>query len=153
SMNMPYPRHGKLCVNVVIIMGTFARDHDLGRVLGNDSGVITERAPDTVRGADIAFYSYARLPRGPLPKGYAPTSPEIIFEVLSPGDRSPKVLAKVAEYLEANVLVVCVLDPQTQTLTVYRSEQPPQVLGADEELTLPELHPDFRVVVRMFLEE
>ena len=33
-------------------------EHDLGHVLSNDSGVITERDPDTVRGADISFYSY-----------------------------------------------------------------------------------------------
>jgi hypothetical protein len=39
-------------------------------VLSNDTGVVTERGPDTVRGADISFYSYARVPKGPLPDRY-----------------------------------------------------------------------------------
>ena len=37
---------------------------DLGRVVTNDSGIVTQRDPDTVRGADVAYYSYARLPKG-----------------------------------------------------------------------------------------
>ena len=49
------------------ILGNHVYDNDLGRVLSNDSGVITERGPDTVRGADVCFYSFVRVPKGPLP--------------------------------------------------------------------------------------
>ena len=34
----------------------------------NDSGVVTERDPDTLRGADVAFYCFARVPRESLPR-------------------------------------------------------------------------------------
>ena len=50
------------------IIGNFVEEHRLGRRLTNDSGVITERDPDTVRGADVAFYSFARVPPGPMPR-------------------------------------------------------------------------------------
>src|SRR5271155_2912612 len=66
-MSMPKPRHGEICGNAVLILGSCAREHALGRVLSNDTGVITERGPDTVRGADVSFYSFARVPKGPLP--------------------------------------------------------------------------------------
>ena len=69
------PRHGQICAEVVWIAPALREDHDLGHVVSNDSGVITERDPDTVRGADIAFYSYAKLPKGPLPKSYPSVSP------------------------------------------------------------------------------
>jgi Uma2 family endonuclease len=151
-LSIPAPRHGYYCGNVVQIVGAFARQHDLGRVMSNDSGVITEREPDTVRGPDVSYYSYLRLPKGPLPDGYLTVSPEIAFEVRSPGDRWKKILAKVLEYLNAGVSVVCVLDPQTQTLTVYREDELQQVLTVDDELFLPELHPDFRVPVRQFFD-
>src|SRR6266542_3658010 len=69
-VNMPYPRHGQICGKVMRLLGSFLDRHDVGHLLSNDSGVVTERGPDTVRGPDVAFYSYARVPRGPLPQGY-----------------------------------------------------------------------------------
>ena len=151
-MNVPAPRHAYFCSRIVQITGNFASDRDVGRVLCNDSAVITERGPDTVRGADVSFYSYDRLPRGPIPGGYLTIVPNVVFEVRSPTDRWSEVLAKVAEYLNANVQVVCVHDVQTETLTVHRPDQPPLVLRSEDELVLPEIHADFRVPVRRFFE-
>jgi Uma2 family endonuclease len=152
TMNMPAPRHGYYCSLIVEFLGPFVRERQLGRVMSNDSGVVTERGPDTVRGADICYYSFRRLPQGELPDGYVDAVPEVVFEVRSAWDRWPRILVKVGEYLSAGVLVVCVHDVYSHTLTVYRPEQPPQVLGEDDELTLPEVHADFRVAVRRLFE-
>src|SRR2546425_123401 len=70
EMNPPKPWHGYVCTRISRFVDGFADGHDLGRVMINDSGVITERGPDTVRGADVCFYSYQRLPKGPMPRGY-----------------------------------------------------------------------------------
>jgi Uma2 family endonuclease len=152
TMNMPSPRHGYFCNKIGRLLGDFVDAHDLGRVMSNDSGVVTRRDPDTVRGADVAFYSYHRLPKGPLPEGYAPVAPELVFEVRSVTDRWRDVLAKVAEYLNAGVLVVGVLDPQTETLHLYHADQPPQDLTREEELVLQDLLPGFQVPISRFLE-
>jgi Uma2 family endonuclease len=150
-MNMPAPRHGQICSKIDRIVGNFAEDHDKGHVVTNDSGVVTERNPDTVRGADVAFYSYDKVPRGPLPEGYLPVVPDLAFEVKSPGDSWPEIEAKVEEYLKAGVLVVCVFDPGTQTAHVYYADKPKRVFQADDDLVLPEiLGNDFRVPVRRF---
>jgi len=151
-MSPPNPRHGQICGKVDRILGNFVDEHELGHVLCNDSGVITEREPDTVRGPDVVFYSYARLPKGALPSHYVPEVPELIFEVRSPGNRWPAILVKVAEYLDAGVQYVVVLDPDPQTALVYSAEQQPQILGPDDELTFPDLLGEFRVVVRRFFE-
>jgi Uma2 family endonuclease len=152
EMNMPAPRHGQICSKVARILGNYADEHDRGHVLTNDSGVVTERDPDTVRGANISFYSYDRVPKGPLPPGYLTVVPELVWEVRSPSDRWSLILRKVAEYLDAGVLVVCVLDPQTETAHLYYPDQPSQILTADQELTFPTILPGFRVVVRRFFE-
>lgn len=151
-MNMPYPRHGEICTQVIYLLRRYLEDHDVGRVVSNDSGVITGRAPDTVRGPDVAFYSYERVARGPLPAGYLPVVPELVFEVRSPTDRWSEILAKVAEYLRAGVSVVCVLDPQTQTARLYNAEQPEQTFAAADELTVPTVLGDWRVCVGQFFE-
>jgi Uma2 family endonuclease len=149
-MVRPGYRHGKVCNLVGHVLRTFVMEHDLGEVINNDAGVITERNPDTVRGPDVAFYSYARVPREADPVGYPAAAPEIVFEVLSPHDRWPAVLGKAAEYLDAGVLVVCVLEPELRSATVCRAAHPPQTLTADNELLLPELHPGFRVPLARF---
>jgi len=152
SMSPPSPRHGQICSKVDRILGNFADEHELGHVLCNDSGVITERGPDTVRGPDVVFYSYARLPKGPLASHYVPEVPELIIEVRSPGNRWPDILVKIAEYLAAGVQYVVILDPDPQTALVSSAEQPPRILGPDEELKFPDLLGDFQVVVRRFFE-
>ena len=149
-MNMPKPRHGQICARLVRMLGNFADEHALGHVLSNDSGVVTERGPDTVRGADVAFYSYARVPPGPLPRTYLTVVPELVFEVRSPTDRWRAILGKVAEYLGAGVGVVCVLDEVTETVHVYTDEEAVRVLRDDQALELPDLLPGFRAEVRRF---
>ena len=69
TMRPATPRHGQICGEANRLLRGHVDRHDLGHVLCNDSGVITERDPDTVRGADVSFYSYARVPRGQDPQG------------------------------------------------------------------------------------
>jgi Uma2 family endonuclease len=152
AMPPPKPRHGHVCNKAGRILGNFAEEHQLGWVFNNDTGVITERTPDTVRGADVAFYSYARLPQGELAEHYPDVAPELIVEVRSPRDRWPKLLAKVAEYLEAGVSVIVVLDDEHRTAHVFSTDGPNRILGPDDELTFPGLLGDFRVTVRRFFD-
>lgn len=151
-MPPPKPRHGQVCTRVVRIVGNYSDDHDLGHVVSNDSGVITERGPDTVRGADVAFYSYDRVPRGSLPTSYLPTPPDLVFEVRSPDDRWAAVLSKVAEYLSAGVAVVAVLDPERRTIHLFEGEAPVRILSEDDELSIPSVLGEFRVAVSRFFD-
>ncbi len=145
-------RHGQICSQAVYLLRRFLEDHDLGHVLSNDAGIITQRDPDTVRGADVAYYSYEKLPKGRLPANYGPEVPEVVFEVLSPSDRWPQVLAKVAEYLAAGVVFAVVLDDARQMAQVFGAEGTIRILGAEEELTLPGVLEGFRVKVERFFE-
>ena len=145
-------KHGYVCGQAYYLLRQFVEEHGVGRVMSNDSGVITARNPDTVRGADVAYYSYARLPKGPLPTGYGPEAPELVVEVRSASDRWGEILEKVSEYLNAGVLVVCVLDPERQIAHVFSVNDSPQRLGVEEELILPEILHDFRVRVGRFFE-
>lgn len=152
AMPPPGSRHGKVCYNIAYQAGRFLEDHDSGHILTNDSGVVTERGPDTVRGADVSFYSYERVPKGPLPAGYLDIAPDVVFEVLSPDDRWRKVLIKVGEYLIAGVQVVVVLDPERRQIHVYEGDEPARVLTEHDELTLPTVLGDFRVPVCRFFD-
>ncbi len=151
-MPMPKPRHGQICGQAYYLLRNHIDAQSLGHLLSNDSGVITQRGPDTVRGADISFYSFARVPKGPLPDRYLEVAPDLVVEVLSPSDHWPKVLGKVAEYLDAGTTVVLVLDDERRMAHVYRADGAPRLLDAEAELTFPDLLGDFRVRVSRFFE-
>lgn len=141
-MNPPFSAHGYWCGQFYFVLNQFVQANSLGRVISNDGGVITERDPDTVRGADVAYYSYQKVPRGALPEGYWPT-PELVVEVRSSDDRWPQIYKKVGEYLDAGVVVVCVVDPPTRSLHILRADQGAQILSETDTLTLPDILPGF----------
>ena len=147
----PSFRHGVIANRVGRLIGNHVAEGNLGWVTSNDSGVTTRRGPDTVRGPDIAYYSFGRIPADQPPAGYPEVAPELVFEVRSPSNTWRAINTEVGEYFAAGVKVVCVLDPEATILWVYTPDQPPRRLTADEELALPEVFPDFRVPVREFL--
>lgn len=152
TMPPPGARHGKICAILARLLGNSAEEQSLGHVLCNDAGVITARGPDTVRGPDVAFYRYERLARGALPTGYLTVVPDVVFEVMSPEDRWPSVLAKVAEYLNAGVGRVVILDPEERVAYEYASERGVRVLSGENVLEIPEVLGTFRVPVGRFFE-
>jgi Uma2 family endonuclease len=153
EMNLPIPRHGQICSRVNRLIANHDYDHGLGEVVGNDAGVVTERNPDSLRGPDIAFYSHARVPRGPMPaRGYLDVAPELVIEIRSPDDRWAAIWEKVGEFLNSGVQMVCVFDDDTRTARLYSADQPERVLQQDQELSFPGILGDFRMRVRDFFE-
>lgn len=152
TMNRPFTSHGYYCTRVTFALMQFVEQHGLGRVVSNDAGVITQRGPDTVRGPDVAFYSYQRVARGPLPEGYWPASPELAIEIRSPDDRWKDVLQKTAEYLNADVLTVAVIDPVPQRVHVFSADRASTILNSSDLLTFPDVLPGFEVPVSWLFE-
>ncbi|MFO0957279.1 MAG: Uma2 family endonuclease [Isosphaeraceae bacterium] len=152
AMTPPDRGHGYVCGQAYYILRQFIDERDPGRVMSNDSAIITERSPDTVRGADVCYYSYARLPRGVLAKGYGPEIPELVVEVRSPSDRWAAIHGKVGEYLDAGVLAVVVLDPDAEKAHVFRADDAPRIFGIEDELVLPGLLDGFSARVGRFFE-
>jgi len=150
ELNRPFTSHGFYMNRIDYLMTQFVEQHRIGRIVVGDAGMVTQRDPDTVRGPDLAFYSYQRIPSGSLPDGYWPASPELVIEIRSESDRWKDILQKVAEYLSANVLSVAVIDPARQQVHLF-SDAETTVLNATDLLTFPEVLPGFEVVVgRLF---
>jgi Uma2 family endonuclease len=149
---VPFPKHGIICFTIAQLVGNHVTQHALGRMATNDSWIKTGSNPDTVRGADVCFFSYDRLPRGMVPDGMLPVAPDLVIEVRSPTDRWNAVFAKVSEYLSAGVRVVVVLDPATSSASVYRMDELQQIFHNSDAMTLPDVLPGFSVVVSQLFE-
>ena len=152
EMNQPAPRHGQVCGNVYFHLRLYAESARTGHVVCNDAGILIERDPDTVRGGDVWFISYDKVPPGPLPGKYLTVSPELVFEVLSPSNSRAEMLQKVAEYLRAGIAVVCVLDPDEESAHLFYTDKPDVILRSAAELKIPEVLPGFSVQVGKLFE-
>jgi len=131
--------HGLICLTVGALLLTYSRQTGHGHVASNDSAVGI--SDDTVRGADVCYYSEARWPRSRVGKERPPVPPDLVVEVLSSNDRPGKVQEKVGDYLQAGVRAVWVIDLRRRALTIYRNDDPtPAVLRDGDALAdLPEL--------------
>jgi Uma2 family endonuclease len=128
-------------------LGNFVDDHQLGTTASNDTGFISERAPDSVRGLDVSFWSKERLPEAP--EGYVEVAPDLAVEVLSPEDRFSRLQRKIVEYLSRGVRLLWVIDPQDRSVGIYRPDQPlPRVLSENETLSGEDVVPGFSCLVR-----
>ncbi len=148
----PYPKHGKICYRFSFVLGQYLENHDLGRVMTNDSFVQTQSNPDTIRGADVCFYSYERLPKGKVPDGLLPVVPDLVVEAWSRSERWTELFGKVVEYLKAGVRVVIVLDEPTATASVYRPDELQQLFHNGDALVVPDVLPGFTVPVQRLFE-
>lgn len=141
---MPTSQHGAICVAISVFLWLWAKEGNHGVVFSNDSHVLTERDPDTVRGPDCAFIRREKLPDGKLPPGVLTIPVDLVIEVLSPSDRWTEVLDKVLEYLRSGVTEVWVIDPEQRSVTAHRSEASAIHFDGDDELVRLELLPGFQ---------
>jgi Uma2 family endonuclease len=148
---MPHFKHGVVARKAAKLIGDFVDAHKLGWVATNDTFVTADADEGTVRGADLLFVSYARLPPGGGIPDQLTVPPELVVEVRSPTDRSGDLNIKVGEYQNAGVDVVVVLDPRLEAATVHRGAgEFSQVMHNGDEFTLPDVLPGFAVPVAEF---
>lgn len=151
ELPMPMPKHGKMCFQVARLMGNFIVERDLGHVMTNDSFIRTRRGPDSVRGADVCYFSYERLPKDSSLDGLLPVAPDLVVEVRSPSETWTEVFTKVGEYLAAGVRAVVVIDDVSATASVYRNDAIQEMFQRHQELTLPDVLPGFSILVEKLL--
>jgi len=134
--------HGRVTVNLLMRLAAHVERAQSGHVLVTETGFTLARGPDTVRGPDLAVVRRDRVP-SPEPRGFLELAPELIVEVLSPGDRAGEVLAKVADGVTAGTRRVWVVDPERRAARVYRGDGSEAIVAADEGLDGEDVLPGF----------
>ena len=142
-------RHGLVCSNVGGILQNFAAARKTGYACSNNTGMIVERAPDTVRGPDISFFDDTSVFEE-VEEKYGETPPLLTVEVLSPNDSMGRVNRRIKEQLAFGTKIVWVVDPDARNVTVYRAGKAHYVVEENEELTGEDVLPDFRCMVAEF---
>ncbi len=132
------PRQGQVCGQAYFLLRLFVEARRNGLLLCNDVGILTVLDPDTVRGADIAYYPPGRMPGGRLPStGFLEIPPELVVDVRTTETRWADEFARAVEFLNCGVSTVVVLDVATASAQLYRQDEPVRILQATDELSLP----------------
>lgn len=145
-------KHGEVAMAFGTAMTLHVRPNRLGRVAGSDSGVVLERDPDTVREPDIAYFSAETLPLDIDVQGYYEVVPDLVVEIVSPGDSPSYVAERVAMWLGHGVRLVWVVYPVSRTVAAHSSEGPALIYTEDDDLDGGGVLPDFACPVREILD-
>ena len=112
--------HGFLESRLTLLVGGFINAREVGLCMVGEVGIYIRHDPDRIRGADLAFWSTAKLPDGP-PPGFIEVAPDLVVEILSPTDRWVEMRQKIDDYFSIGVSTLWIVDPEEETVFVYRS--------------------------------
>ena len=135
----------EVAAEAIRLLGNWVRPRRLGRVAASSAGFRLPNANQDVRAPDASFVSAERLRRSP--QSFAELVPDLMIEVKSPTDSLDELEAKISEFLSLGTQVALLINPQTQTVAVYRAEQPAVILANQDRLTLPDILPGWEFSV------
>ena len=101
-----------------------------------------------LRAPDVSYVSRARFPGGTVPStGYPTLAPDLVVEILSPGNTEEEMREKRGNYFDAGTLRVWQIDPLARTAEIYDPAAPdePAAVPAGGTLDAGAALPGFKV--------
>ena len=130
-----------VAVAIIRILGLFVSKYRLGLTSGADGFF---KLQSSTRGPDVAFVARDRLPGGVFPSQvYPQITPNLVVEVLRPGNTKAEMARKRLEYFHAGVQVVWMVDCTNRSVAVFTSPTDVIVLGEEEVIDGGEAVPGF----------
>lgn len=106
-------------------------------------GIILKRnGKDWVPVADLTYVSFERLPAEWMEDEACPVPPELVIELIFPGQTFGEMTEKATDYLKAGVKRVWVVDTKARTITIFYPDTTPQTFRKEmriEDEILPNL--------------
>ncbi len=140
--------HGITLANLCSELRDYVRKHKLGFVLGGDVGIQVTADKPTTRGADVVFISHERMAQV-TSKVFLDVAPELVVEVISPGNEWNDVFEKINQYFEMGTQLIWIVEPMFKQVRVFTSPRITTVVASDtnDTLTGGEVLPGFAVLV------
>lgn len=134
---------GEISARFCAFLFSWVEPRQLGHIIGSRSGF--QLPNGDIVAPRISFFSRERLKR--VPRTYPELVPDLVVEIKSAFDRLISVQQIIQRFLDLGVKVALLIDPDSQTVSVYRPSSGVTVLGNGEKLTVSELFPEWELVV------
>jgi len=118
------------------------RQTNLGRVFDSSCGYDFIALGGGKLSPDVSWIEKSRLEKVSL-KGFIPIVPDFVIELRSRTDRLKTLQEKMQEYQRLGVRLGLLINPQSQTVELYRPEQDVEVLESPETIDCGEVMPGF----------
>jgi Uma2 family endonuclease len=145
--------HGNIGIFLGGLIEIFVRQHNLG-VTCDSSTAFKLKAENKrfssrcVPPPDISFVSKERLVGlKRLPKGFFEGAPDLVVEIISPGNTFEEIQNKIEEYFESGTKLLWVIHPDGKYVLVYHSPQPELLLRSNDVLSGEEIILNFQILV------
>lgn len=96
---------------------------------------LTQQDRDWVPVPDLLYISYERFPADWMQDDACPVAPELVIEIISPGQTFGQLVSKARDYLDAGVLRVWIVDSKARSITVFYPDSAPQTYRGGTPLT------------------
>ena len=106
-----------------------------GEVCPELAVALTRRGRDWMPIPDILYICNGRLPLDWDEEGACSVPPDLVIEIISPGQTFGQMAAKAKDYLDASVLRVWVVDSKARSITVFYPDTAPETYMGDQLLT------------------
>jgi len=93
---------------------------------------------------DLTYVSYNRLAADWLKDEACPVTPELVIEIISPGQTFGEMTEKATDYLKAGVARVWVVDTKARTITVFAPTSLP-ITYRDHQIITDDLLPELEI--------
>ncbi len=133
NMTAPGIGHGLLAGVMFMFLWNHVTEYDLGTV-AVEAGFRSTHDPHLVLRPDVAFISYAALPKKGR-KGLSPVMPDLAVEIASPSDTLSALREKTGLYLRNGTRLVWLVFPDDERVEVHSNSGERQSLGINETLT------------------
>ena len=138
--------HGYIACQFVVALGLFLRENKLGAIF--DSSTAFTLKSGNRRSPDVSFVAKARLQgMNRPPQGFFQGSPDLVVEILSPGNTVEGMHQKIVEYFENETRLVWVIHPEEKFVLVYHAPEPDQFLRSGDTLEGEDILPAFTLQV------
>ncbi len=140
-------QHGYTCSLMLMALMVYVLSGKLGVVF--DSSTAFTMKNGNKRSPDISFFAKERLQgMTKLPTGFLDGAPDLVIEVLSPGNTVAELDEKLTEYFANGSRLAWIISPSQHYVLVYRSPQEPdRLLKSGDFLDGEEVMPGFRYAV------
>ncbi len=142
-MSPVHASHGDICSRLLILVGTFIQQHNLGKIYDSSTGFRLEN--DLLLSPDVSFVSRARLKKILIaPDKFLHGAPDLVVEVLSPGDRMTQLNRKLDHYFEHGTRLAWLVNWRKEQVHIYTPDSIEALTGPNDILTGGTVLPGFK---------
>jgi Uma2 family endonuclease len=125
--------HAGIQKALLILMDAWAKNR--GHLYPEWAVKLKRNNEDWIPVTDITYVSCDRLSIDWIEDEACPVAPELVIEIISPGQTFGGLTQKATDYLAAGVLRVWIVDSQERSVTVFYPDAPPRTYTKSSTIT------------------